>query len=136
MTSERNTAMVYETDHYGVFVHANPPPIDFEATPSEVMSFPFRYGDSHFDEGYIIKNKVTGVVEATTTVFPEAVYEAERLTDAIELGSWKWFKTRRDLIASGKIKDENEHQLDVLVSQTSKLKASSSVKRDLAEETA
>lgn len=131
------TNAVHETAYYEVMVHTNPAyPFEEDGVRMEDIppAFPFRYGDSSFDTGYIIKNKQTGVVEATTTVFPEAVYEAERLTDAIELGSWKWFKTRRDLIASGKIKDENEHQLDVLVSQTSKLKASSSVKRDLAEE--
>lgn len=129
------TNAVHETAYYEVMVHTNPA-YSFEDVTPPGPKFPFLYGDSSFDTGYIIRNKQTGVVEATTTVFPEAIYEAERLTDAIELGSWKWFKTRRDLIASGKIKDENEHQLDVLVSQTSKLKASSSVKRDLAEETA
>lgn len=129
-------ATVHETAYYDVLVHTNPmPSFDvLDDTPTEGQSFPFRYGDSHFATGYIIRNKATGVVEATTTVFPEAIYEAERLTDAIELGAWKWFKTRRDLIAEGKIKDENEHQLDVLMSQTEKLKASSKTKRGLAEE--
>lgn len=125
---------IHETPHYAVMVHTNPVDMwDNEGVPV-AEAFPFRYGDSVFDTGYIIRNKQTGVVEATTTIFPEAVYEAERLTDAIEMGSWKWFKTRRDLIAAGKIKDENEHQLDVLMNQTAKLKASSATKRDLVED--
>lgn len=126
-------AVLHETDHYTVSVYNNPLGFEFEDPRNTEPFYPFRYGDSEFGTGYIIKNKTTGVVEATTTVFPEAIYEAERLTDAMELGSWKWFKTRRELIAEGKIKDENEHQLDVLMSQTEKLRAGSTTKRSIVE---
>lgn len=128
------TNVLHATEHYDVLIHTNPTFNELEDTTPANSFFPFRYGDSNFDTGYIVRNRATGVVEATTTVFPEAIYEAERLTDAIELAAWRWFKTRRDLISEGKIKDENEYQLDVLVAQTEKMRVSGAAKKSIAAE--
>lgn len=102
-----------ETDEFGggPFVIQIPDPD--RGDPREHLDFPYSERSSGAD-GYVVINKTTLLREFLSPSLPEAIYEAERMTDALELASWKWFAVRRDLMAQGKIKDDNEVMLNMM----------------------
>jgi hypothetical protein len=66
----------------------------YEVTVGDFTS-PVRSNGCEFTRGYVVTNKVTGVVEFQVPQYPESIAAAEQLDIALETKPWEWVRKQQ-----------------------------------------
>lgn len=83
MTAEQALdSIIFENDRYAVTIGQFPNSVELHG--------------GHYDGGYIITNKETGVQEVYTAQYPDAIAAAEQLDISVEQAVWKWIRINHE----------------------------------------
>src|SRR5688572_27567489 len=117
-------AILHENETYHVTAHKN----NFSTGGK---NYSFVEERAFYNEGYLVTNKVTGIVEHTSISLPEAIFTSEQMNDTLLSNPWKWFSVRRKAKEEGKIIDENEAYLESLEKQAARNKRPAAASEEL-----